>query len=66
MLMKSLFGRSCKIHKPLTRRQLWRDSLITKVRYVVERTFDNQTRWFNTKTLRYRGACLTYATGYGV
>ncbi|WP_256205463.1 transposase [Nitrosomonas cryotolerans] len=42
-------------NKPLTQRQLQRNRLITKVRYVVERTFGNQARWFGSKFLRYRG-----------
>ena len=37
------------------RRQLQRNCMITKIRYVVERTFDSQARWFNTKILRYCG-----------
>jgi len=55
---------------PLTRRQLQRNSLIAKARYVVERTFGGQARWFNAKTLRYRGLALAHACayiiGYGV
>ena len=42
-------------NNPLTRRQLQRNRMITKVRYVVERTFGSQARWFNTKILRYCG-----------
>ena len=42
-------------NNPLTHRQLQRNSLITKARYVVERTFGSQVRWFNAKTLRYLG-----------
>ncbi|MBL8499733.1 MAG: transposase [Nitrosomonas sp.] len=45
----------------MTRRQLRRNSLITKARYVVERTFGSQARWFNTKILRYRGLALAHA-----
>ena len=48
-------------NNPLTRRQLQRNSLITKSRYVVERTFGSQTRWFNAKILRYRGLALAHA-----
>lgn len=40
---------------PLTRRHLQRNNLIAKARYVVERTFGSQVRWFNAKILRYRG-----------
>ncbi|MEK7302538.1 MAG: transposase, partial [Pseudomonadota bacterium] len=40
-------------NKPLTQRQLQRNRLITKVRYVVERTFGSQARWFGSKILRY-------------
>ncbi len=46
---------------PLTRRQLQRNSLIAKARYVVERTFGSQARWFNAKTLRYRGKASAHA-----
>lgn len=42
-------------NKPLTRRQLQRNRLITKSRYVVERTFGSQARWFGSKELRYQG-----------
>lgn len=42
-------------NNPLTHRQLQRNILITKARYVVERTFGSQVRWFNAKVLRYRG-----------
>ena len=42
-------------NNPLTRRQLQRNRMITKVRYVVERTFGSQARWFNAKILRYCG-----------
>ena len=42
-------------NNPLTRRQLQRNSLIAKARYVVERTFGSQARWFNAKILRYHG-----------
>jgi IS5 family transposase len=42
-------------NNPLSPRQLQRNRLITKVRYVVERTFGSQVRWFNAKILRYCG-----------
>jgi len=48
-------------NNPLTRRQLQRNSLIAKVRYVVERTFGSQARWFNAKILRYRGLAKAHA-----
>lgn len=48
-------------NNPLTRRQLQRNSLIAKARYVVERTFGSQARWFNAKILRYRGLALAHA-----
>lgn len=47
--------------KPLTQRQLHRNRLITKVRYVVERTFGSQVRWFGSKTLRYSGLAKAHA-----
>ena len=48
-------------NKPLTRRQLQRNRLITKSRYVVERTFGSQARWFNGKILRYMGLAKAHA-----
>jgi len=48
-------------NNPLTRRQLQRNSLITKSRYVVERTFGSQACWFNAKILRYRSLALAHA-----
>ncbi|MBP6368046.1 MAG: transposase [Nitrosomonas sp.] len=36
-------------------------SLITKARYVVERTFGSQVRWFNGKIVRYRGLTKAHA-----
>ena len=45
-------------NNPLTRRQLQRN---TKSRYVVERTFGSQARWFNGKTLRYSGLAKAHA-----
>ena len=42
-------------NKPLRPRQLTRNSTINKVRFVVERTFGSQQRWFGGKILRYQG-----------
>uniref|UniRef100_UPI0025EC906C transposase n=1 Tax=Nitrosomonas sp. TaxID=42353 RepID=UPI0025EC906C len=47
--------------RPLTQRQLQRNSLISKARYVVERTFGSQARWFGAKVLRYRGKAKAHA-----
>ncbi|MCC8997564.1 MAG: transposase [Nitrosomonas sp.] len=41
-------------------RQLQRNRMITKVRYVVERTFGSQARWFNAKILHYCGLAKTH------
>jgi len=41
-------------NKPLTQRQLQRNRLITRSRYVVERTFGSQARWFGSKVIRYQ------------
>lgn len=41
--------------------ELQRNSLITKARYVVERTFGSQAHWFNGKTLRYCGLAKAHA-----
>lgn len=35
--------------------------MITKVRYVVERIFGSQSRWFNAKVLRYCGLAKAHA-----
>ncbi len=48
-------------NRPLTQRQLQRNSLISKARYVVERTFGSQARWFGAKVLRYRGKAKAHA-----
>jgi len=48
-------------NKPLTARQLQRNRLITRCRYVVERTFGSQAYWFGGKTLRYRGLTKAHA-----
>ena len=48
-------------NKPLLKRQLQRNRLITRARYVVERTFGSQVRWFNAKILRYRGLAKAHA-----
>ncbi|MFO1289616.1 MAG: IS5 family transposase [Nitrosomonas sp.] len=48
-------------NNPLKRQQLRRNRLITKARYVVERTFGSQARWFNAKTLRYCGLAKAHA-----
>ena len=46
-------------NNPLTRRQLQRNCLITKSRYVVERTFDSQARWFNGNAALLRAGLST-------
>lgn len=48
-------------NRPLTQRQSQRNSLISKARYVVERTFGSQARWFGVKVLRYRGKAKAHA-----
>ncbi|MBY0484700.1 transposase, partial [Nitrosomonas sp.] len=48
-------------NRPLTQRQSQRNSLISKARYVVERTFGSQARWFGAKVLRYRGKAKAHA-----
>ena len=47
--------------KPLSLRQLARNSAISKVRFVVERTFGGQQRWFTGKTVRYQGLAKAHA-----
>lgn len=56
-------------NNPLTRRQLQRNCLITKSRYVVERAFDSQARWFNGNAALLRAGlstCLAPVIGYGI
>lgn len=48
-------------NKPLTARQRQRNRLITQARYVVERTFGSQQRWFSGKLLRYTGLAKAHA-----
>lgn len=48
-------------NKPLSKRQLQRNRKITQVRYVVERTFGSQERWFGSKILRYVGLAKAHA-----
>jgi len=48
-------------NKSLTARQLQRNRLITRFRYVVERTFGSQVRWRGGKTLRYQGRAKAHA-----
>jgi len=48
-------------NKSLTARQLQRNRLITRFRYVVERTFGSQVRWLGGKTLRYQGRAKAHA-----
>jgi IS5 family transposase len=47
--------------KPLTKRQKARNKLITKIRFVVERTFGGQALWFGGKNLRYVGLNKAHA-----
>ena len=61
---KKLFNRiQTKATKtnPLTDAQKRRNSRIAKVRYVVERTFGSQARWFNSKIVRYKGLAKAHA-----
>ncbi|WP_152976303.1 transposase [Methyloglobulus morosus] len=48
-------------NKPLRPRQLARNSAISTVRFVVERTLGSQQRWFGGKTLRYQGLAKAHA-----
>jgi transposase, IS5 family len=47
--------------RPPSPRQLARNKAISKVRFVVERTFGGQQRWFAGKTLRYQGLAKAHA-----
>ena len=48
-------------NQPLSPRQLARNKAISKVRFVVERTFGSQQRWFGGKILRYQGLAKAHA-----
>jgi transposase, IS5 family len=48
-------------NKPLGPRQLARNKAISKIRFVVERTFGGQQRWFGGKILRYQGLAKAHA-----
>jgi len=48
-------------NKPLSARQKARNKKITQVRYVVERTFGSQARWFGGKELRYKSLGKAHA-----
>lgn len=46
--------------KPLTRWEVLRNKLISRTRYVVERTFGSIKRWFDATTARYKGTAKTH------
>jgi len=48
-------------NKRLKPRQLQHNRLITQSRYVVERTFASQARWFGSKCPRYCGLAKAHA-----
>ena len=48
-------------NKPLTHWQKKRNTLISKQRYKVERTFGSMKKWFNSGTCRYIGIEKTHA-----
>ena len=47
-------------NRPLKPRDIERNKLISKLRYAVERTFGDQTRWFRAGTTRYVGWAATH------
>ena len=47
-------------NRPLSRRAIQRNKLISKLRYIVERTFGGQKRWFDAGTARYVGWAATH------
>lgn len=48
-------------NRPLSQRQIQRNKLISKYRYVVERTFGSIKRWFRGHFTRYKGLIKTHA-----
>ncbi|WP_297324569.1 transposase [Nitrosomonas sp.] len=61
MKSRGIRRRETMKNKPLTQRQSQRNRLITRARYVVERTFGSQARWFGSKILRYQGLAKAHA-----
>lgn len=59
--LKNAIQNKATKNKQLTDRHLQRNRLISRFRYVVERTFGSQVRWFNSKNLRYRGLAKAHA-----
>ena len=55
-------GIQSKAHRnrPLSSRAIQRNKLISKLRYIVERTFGGQKRWFDAGTARYVGWAATH------
>ena len=47
-------------NKPLTYWQIRFNKLISKERYVVERTFGGMSRWFGAGIARYKGLAKTH------
>ena len=47
-------------NKPLTKRQQQFNTLVSKTRYAVERTFGSMSRWFNAGIARYVGKAKTH------
>lgn len=55
MKLKSRILHKAKKGQPLTEREKFRNKLIGKTRFKVERTFGGIKRWFNSSCARYRG-----------
>lgn len=53
--LKSRILSKAKKGKPLTERELFRNKLIGKTRFKIERTFGSIKRWFNSTCCRYIG-----------
>jgi IS5 family transposase len=53
--LKSRILHKAKKGQPLTQRELFRNKLIGRTRFKVERTFGGINRWFNSTCARYKG-----------
>ena len=58
--IKNRIQRKAYRNRPLTKWEKLFNKLISKSRYVVERTFGGMKRWFGAGVARYKGLALTH------
>lgn len=61
MKLKSRIMHKAQKNRPLTRRETAINKAISKMRYVIERTFGSMRRWFGAGVARYVGLAKTHA-----